>query len=332
MPPDRPRRRTGRVQQHRVEPLPRLPDQRIRHHQLRLKTAARKVLPHPPHPRLRQIDRHHLCPACGNLQRLAPRRAAQVQHPLPRHRRQQPHGQRGGGILHPPPPGLISRQGRNLPLLLQPQRPRRQQVPLRHDRPRAQRQVQRRHACLHRLHRRHGLAPIGMHKGLAQPARHPLRGQPFKGLIRHFAQHGIHQPGHMPRPLAAPHDLHRRVHRAMRRAAHRDLNHRKAQRIPHHPRRCLAQMGLQHPVRLLQMPQHRQGQPLRPRTIRRRQSGQRPLRIGHDLRHQPPLAQHRAQQSHCRRPCRQSFCRHAATLVPLFQGRISTARHKEPIP
>ena len=171
-----------------------------------------------------------------------------------------------------------------------------------------------------------------MHEGLAQPARHALRHHSGKGRLWHLAQHGIHQPGKGPCPFAAPDDFDRGIHRAMRRPAHADLHHRQAQHIAHHARRGLAQMRLQQPVHALHMSQHRQGQSLRPCPLGRGKALKRALRICQNLGQHPPLAQHRAQQAHRRRPRRQSLNRHAVTLVPLPQGRISTGRHKEPLP
>jgi hypothetical protein len=80
------------------------------------------------------------------------------------------------------------------------------------------------------------------------------------------------------------------------------------------------------------MTQDGKGQPLGAGPVCGRQARQWPLLIGHDLRHELPLAQNGAQQTNRCRPCRQTLCRHLATLVPLPEGRISTRRHKEPLP
>jgi hypothetical protein len=67
----------------------------------------------------------------------------------------------------------------------------------------------------------------------------------------------------------------------------------------------------QNPVHRFHLPQHRCGQPLRPRPVGRGQPRQWSLRVNNRLTQQVPLVQYGPQQTNRRRPRCQTFCRHA---------------------
>jgi hypothetical protein len=91
-----------RVEQDRVERLLRHPFQRIGDHDFRDKPGARKVFANPVEPLGAVIERGHLPAGSGELQRLAAGRRAAIEHAAALACPQQPRGQAGGKILHPP--------------------------------------------------------------------------------------------------------------------------------------------------------------------------------------------------------------------------------------
>ena len=92
----------GRVEQHGIERAVRFPGQRIGRDQIGGQTNPVQVGVHPLKPLGAGVERGDL-PACGGqLQRLAPRRGAKVEHAAALARAQQPGGQAGGQVLDPP--------------------------------------------------------------------------------------------------------------------------------------------------------------------------------------------------------------------------------------
>lgn len=94
--------RARRVQQHEVEPAGVGPAGRVRRHGLRLQPQAQEVLGHALQPGGGAVQGGGARAGGRELQRLAAGRGAQVEGALPRPGRQQPHGDGGGRVLHPP--------------------------------------------------------------------------------------------------------------------------------------------------------------------------------------------------------------------------------------
>ena len=94
--------RTRRIEQHGVEQCRRLPRQCVGLDHLGGETGPRKVLIDPLEPPRAGIERGNLPAGCRQLQRLATRRCAQIEHRAAITDPEQPRGQARGQILHPP--------------------------------------------------------------------------------------------------------------------------------------------------------------------------------------------------------------------------------------
>jgi hypothetical protein len=101
----------GRVQEHGVEG-PRVgPGGGVGGDDLRPQPCAREILAQALQPGGRAVQRGDPCARCGELERLAAGRGAQVQRGFAGRRGQQAYGDGGGRILDPPPALAITRPG-----------------------------------------------------------------------------------------------------------------------------------------------------------------------------------------------------------------------------
>ena len=250
-----------------------------------------------------EVEGGHIRPGMGQLQRLAAGGRAEIEDMFARQGGQHLHGEGGGGVLHPPVAAGITRQGRDLAGVAQPDRAGGQDDAAQPFDPALgigfDRQIQRRAREMRALHRGDGGLAPGLGERVTQPggqAGHAQVVPGSRGVLGHLAQDGVDQPLEAAKAGVLGDDPDGLVHDAVRIAALRQFHRARAQDVEHRQRRRFAQVPRQEAVGARQPAQRIGGQPLCAGAVGGRQGIQSATRD--EIGQEAALAQYLIEQMH----------------------------------